>query len=631
MSDNLAPQQTSTAKAALIIAVVTIVFGSSMFFNPNGIASEDEFRNLDWLSCRIFDAYLYKSVHEFGQFPLWCPYLGGGYPIYQHPTGGSLTPFAIPVLLAGEIYGVKINLIILLFFGAFGVFLICRRIMGLGFTASIFSALTILVAGWFPSVMLVGFYNQAMYYLVPLIIYFLIRAYQDYRYAIPASILYALFAYQGLWGIFSLGIFSGFLCLSYCFFTPGRRFSFRPVIALTIVVAITGLIAMPRVLDIRNLDSQGEYPHSEEKIDDCSDENLPDTWERFYQGGGPFLYSALWHVSVKGEYDDNSYPTSPEYPFLGIPWVSFILFFLGVFVLRKRFYPWLITGSIILILTLGPNFPVNLYKIVICPFEVLQRMKDFFKYFNFFLLLVPAVGCGAFLGEIEKRIKSRVLSKAIILTAFASLVPFAIIHTDLFAELFKIDPPKKEMSKGFYQLNWQVTPPDVWPGLDYRELIRPPEFIAYYNIRRNVGTIDWYADIYLPEHARAKFTGNDQGGLDLNPEYRGEVYFEHESPNLIKNYTIKSNTITVVVKMSDPALLIVNQNFHRYWQADKGETANHGGLLAVNLQKPGEYFVKFKFVPVRFYLGVAFSILCLILCGLAWLWALPKKPDEQLP
>ena len=43
-------------RSVLILVLCTLAFGAPMFFNPDGIQSSDAFRNLDWLSLRIFDA-----------------------------------------------------------------------------------------------------------------------------------------------------------------------------------------------------------------------------------------------------------------------------------------------------------------------------------------------------------------------------------------------------------------------------------------------------------------------------------------------------------------------------------------------------------------------------------------------
>jgi hypothetical protein len=623
------PQGESTKpaifKAVMILALASLIFGSPMFFNPDGIRSEDAFRNMDWLSTRIFDAYLYKSVHEYGQFPLWCPFLGGGYPVYQHPTDASLTPAAIAVAVFGEIYGVKINLIILLFLGALGVHLICSRLLGIGFTGSIFSALVFLSAGWLPSMMLVGFYNMAFYYLIPLICYFLVRGFKEPRQLIPGAMLFAVFGYISVWGIIALALFTGLLTIFHVlsFKKKRPRLNMRPLIAYTLLGAMTLTLSAARLAEIYDLKLNGRYTHD---LSSDSYESIP-TWERFYQGAGHFISSALRHVPKRPQNNEEGWPISAEYAFIGIPWTAALLFFLGLIRLRRRYAPWLLSGGFVAILCFGPHFPVDLYRISIWPISFLRGMGDFFKYFNFFILLAVAPAAGAGLSYAAEKFKSPKARRNFIACAFASLIPFAAIHASLLYETFKLDAPGLPVAEEFHQVRWRTDTPETLRGVDYREYVRPDDMIAYYNLKRGIGTVDWYADIYLPENAVAKYIyDKDQSWLG-NPAYLAEAWFAR-GENVVENFAIQGNIVKATVNVGEPDTLVINQNFNPNWESDQGAVVSYNGLLAVRLDEPDQYDVSLRFVPHRYLLNIKLTALVFLILAAAWFW-MGRKARES--
>ncbi len=69
------------------------------------------------------------SITKFARFPLWSPSVGGGYPVYAHPHDPSmLLPLGLPVILFGEINGIRINVFILYSIGVAGMFFYARKV-----------------------------------------------------------------------------------------------------------------------------------------------------------------------------------------------------------------------------------------------------------------------------------------------------------------------------------------------------------------------------------------------------------------------------------------------------------------------------------------------------------------------
>ncbi len=154
----------------LVLAAMTVLFVLPAFEVPGGIASGDPYRDNDWLNCRVFDRIARQSLLEDGQFPLRTHLLGGGFPIVAHPSDGSWAPTLPAVLLFGDVTGVKVNIAIVLLLGALAMTGLARRWLGLSPLASLFCGALLLVSGWLPSMLLVGFYPQLFYLLTPLVI-----------------------------------------------------------------------------------------------------------------------------------------------------------------------------------------------------------------------------------------------------------------------------------------------------------------------------------------------------------------------------------------------------------------------------------------------------------------------------
>jgi len=185
------------AGTCLALAAATVIFLLPVFAVPGGIASGDAFRDNDWLNCRSFDLLSRQAMLEHGQFPLRSHLIGGGFPLVAHPSDGSWAPTILAVLLLGDVLGVKVNLVLFFLAGAFGVYALARGWLGLPRPASVLSALAFAFSAWAPSMLLVGFYHQVFYLLVPLILYLLLQGRGRPQYLLWAGLLLCVVLQQG--------------------------------------------------------------------------------------------------------------------------------------------------------------------------------------------------------------------------------------------------------------------------------------------------------------------------------------------------------------------------------------------------------------------------------------------------
>ena len=613
-----------------VIAATALTVGVPMVLEPAGIQGAAPYRNNDWLSILLFRQWLHHSVHELGQFPLWCPFLGGGYPTVQHPSDGSLTPLAIPVLLFGDVAGVKIDLVALVFLGGLGVYLTARDHLGMAPRGALFSAVAFQASGWLPSMLLVGFYNLALYQLIPLILYFAVRAHREWRHAIPAGVLYGFFAHVGAMGSAVLGLFLALLTVALSIRWTARRpsLTWRPTGALALTVLIALGVAAVKLVGVADLRERGFYMHGW-----AADAMAPSTtpWDAeppatpvdydgkdwsdsFYTGLGHFLVASVTHVPLEPQTDTQGESLTDEYAFLGVPWLAAALFLPGLALTWRRSAPWAVAGGVVLVLCFGPYSPLDLYRLLIWPVPALRDISQFYKYANFFVLLLAVMTSGGVLHALGDRPWVRWVSVA----ALVALGPSIALHGALTAERFRYPAPRLPAAEAFHQVRSAYNPLADGDPFLYRELTRPPTLTEYHNVARGVGTVDWYADIYLPENAEAATLVDPVDGSErANPRYRGEAWLASGGGEVLQIF-MRANTVNVVVQLDRPDTLVVNQNHDERWRCEFGEVEPSDGLLSVALENTGRHTVQLRFVPRDVHAGMAVSGATLALCTAVW-------------
>jgi len=86
----------------------------------------------------------------------------------------------------------------------------------------------------------------------------------------------------------------------------------------------------------------------------------------------------------------------------------------------------------------------------------------------------------------------------------------------------------------------------------------------------------------------------------------------------------RPNSIAVQANIVNPCTLVINQNYHRDWHTDKGEIVNKYGLIALKLNEIGSYKIHLRYISRSFYIGLAISILNLLVI-IFFCWTYRKK------
>ena len=696
-----------TRRSLAWVVLAALAIGSGMFSEPMGIASGDAFRDNDWLNCRSFDVHSRVALLEHGQFPLRSHLLGGGFPTIAHPSDGSWAPTLLAVLLFGDVIGVKINLLLLLVLGGWGLLGLARH-AGASEGGARFAAGLFVLSGWLPSMLLVGFYNQAFFLLAPAAARLLLD--QRPRSLLLAGGLLAVVLQQGGHAFpatcYFLGLVAWFeacrgrlglgLGILLCLVAPralgnelatawpallglgaavgillspwGRELARRLLpwgARLALVLAVACSLGAARIVGLDFLDAQGgSYEH---RLVRTGATWFPDTdgpslqEERFYEDVPAFLASLWSRVPAEGSYGTTwgrvGDPLAYEYSYLGLTPVGIALLLIGLLlaVRREEGRPWALLFVLFAGICFGWQSPIDLHFLLTWGVPFLDSFSQPLKYWNFFVLLPACVLAGLAadraLGRCEGHARRAVgvglgalllwpllQNRSAFEDTFASPVSVpsagALASVDGSGSAGDIRPARGPgpaagipPAGGFAPV--ALVADAGWLAFDeadiramsselfLRDYGRPAAATEYVNLQRNVGTVDHYGSVVLPEvTVPARYITLDGAELD-NPRYPGEAWLE--GPGIVHAVRLRPNDIEVDVETANPTRLVINQAWLAGFVATEGAALQHpDGFLALDLLQTGRRTVRLAWRPVPILAGLAASALSF----LVWLGAL---------
>ncbi len=609
---------------AVLILLGVLLFCAPMFAEPLGIASGDAWRDNDWLNNRSFDLMSRQAIVEHGQFPLRAPGVGGGFPILGHPSDGSWAPTILPVLLLGDVLGVKVNLILLLLIGCWGVLGLARDHLGLPRGPALFAVGAFAFSGWFPSTMLVGFYQQAFLLLTPAILRLLLRP--RLTSTLLAGFLLFLVLQQGGNALAVLLFFAVFFLL-----LAGRKERESGVLLgrLALAVGIAALLGVGKLVPLMDLMQEGTYAHADfSPAGQGVGPPPPDA--DFYNDLPSMMDGLLRRAPSLGRYVPYpafGVPVQPrphglpvgEFGHVGFTPTLLLLSLLGV----ARGRGLALLGGWFLLICLGPHFVVDLHRFGPGSLPHLRGLSQPIKYYSFFFVLpgclLAGLGFDLLLRKASKLPRAALIGLGLLLL----LPPFASNRgawADRFALPVRAEPGPFEQIAQIGDPSWAELPPDEIEARRARTLLRefarPPGASEYPNLLAGRGTIDWYGTLRLPEPSvPARFVLPD-GSERLNPRYRGEAWVQGGQ---VRSLEVTPNRIRV--EAEGPGLLVVNQRALEGFVVE-GAVAVEGELLSADLE-PGPQTVVFAYRPRGTRAALLGSALALLLWATA-LWRLSR-------
>lgn len=129
----------------------------------------------DWDLFTTMAAVPVGSIIEYGQFPFWNPYLGGGNILFHHPEVAILSPFMLLYLVFGAVVGLKLQVLVCYWLGFFGSGKLAEQ-LGMSKTAALLVAVSYFGSVHFALHFAEGHIPFTHFCFLPWIAYFALRS-----------------------------------------------------------------------------------------------------------------------------------------------------------------------------------------------------------------------------------------------------------------------------------------------------------------------------------------------------------------------------------------------------------------------------------------------------------------------
>ena len=584
----------------LLVVLGAALFSSTLFLQPHYLS-----RDHDWLLHVARYAFVRKSVVEFGQFPYWSPYFGGGYPILGDPAGAALTPQTPFVLILGEVLGLKVFVFCLVLLQATGMYAFARRGLRLGRGSAAFAALLLTFSSNLP----MRNWDELAYGFLPLMLLLAVGVRRRPRAIWLLAALLAVALPQGkqCWGLVVL--YLGLFVLVHGLRFGRRKIAAAPAWAGAVAAsaAFACLLAGAKLLPMAELVQQrramgmmtirNKAPfYDASTVDALSPKHLVEGFFQCPYERGVGLRSRCC---------------------VGYAGAAFVL--IGLALRGRRVWRSALLLALAAVAVLGWHSPVDLLRLLwLAP--GLNTMRSSAKYLDYFVCLNLCV-CAAYGLAACCSLRAQWLRRGAMALAVAAVSEAAAKNLPPVLDQFRLPPPSVRRALGFHSR----MPVERGPAAP-----RTAKGTTYFNLLAGIGTLNWESGFNLPEHAEPRQFVSPSDALYANPRYRGEAYCErgHAQAQLRR---LSANRIVIAGQMQSAGIVVVNQNFHKSWQCrtrpsrDRAPLVNHEGKLAVELDKLGPFELELQFVPTAFYWGAALSLIALAGAAVAYVWGWPRE------
>jgi hypothetical protein len=540
-----------------------------------------------YLSCRGDWDYYFSlqevssiSLFEYGQFPLWNPYCGGGMPFMGNPQTAFPSLIFLCTSFFGVFAGLKIAVWLHTFLGMWGMWLLSGY-MGVKGPSRLVTSVIFMFNGAWVLHLTEGHINWLSSALLPFLFMAYLKGCENKWWLIAAAFVESLMFYEGGAYVFAFCLL--FVCI-YGILRAIEIKAWKPVTTLISMNIIAALLSAPKILPVLDLLINNPRIKSAENglsWDDCLS------------------------LFICPEKTLNSFAVWEYGSYLGI---TVIIFYLASLTLFKKYQSLVLASIFIFLIAIG-NFseysPWNvLHQLPLwCYFQAPTRALIVFN-FTVSLLI------GLYLGNPLKKFDIRMEILILIIVVYIAVDLFNT-NSQVFAEAPKPvnvtvfrNTGVASVASNLYYIDpiattafWRSVPSVHKPFSqiripDLKRFAHGAWSDQYLPLLQNIGVVDAYETIPFARYARAF---NDK-------DYRGEFYFVGKgvatqlkwSPNRLKYH----------VKLEQPDRLVINQNYWPGWRVTRGVVTRHNGLLAVDLPA-GEYDLRIKYQPITFTAGLS--------------------------
>ncbi|MFA5144807.1 MAG: hypothetical protein WC723_02200 [Candidatus Omnitrophota bacterium] len=534
---------------------------------------------MDWDQFTFWNATPRESILKYHQFPLWNNYSNGGNISLAHPHSLFLSPFYILVFIFGPVIGLKLEFILHLFIGMFGIFLLFRHILPCRYSAYL-PPLVYMLSSVFTLHFAEGHGEWLAMAFIPWLFLFYFLSFKRFKYVIGCIFSLSLMLFGSGVHIFSIAII---LFLSYCFLLSLRQRSLAPLKTMAVIFVGTFLLCSIKLIPAL------EFIKDNPRKAFASGEFIPISFlpDIFLSRGQAQLYqkTKLAYPERSVIIADKEFPVGwHEYgAYIGI--VPLILGIAGLIFYFKQYWPLWLMGILSLWISLGKSAYYNLWGLL----TKLPLYDSFHAPSRFILGFVfcAAIFSGLGLSKLEDICEKKKLRYLIIILIGALFYDFFLVNYPLWKQTFTIRPPEIKRNLEFKQRYRDF---NLFPGES-----RSSMYAAFLN---NSGVINSYEVVGIKKGKVRIY--NDQ-------DYKGEAYLLNNNGQVAMS-RFSPNSIEINVNILMPDRVVINQNFYKGWKIKgvKSEVQPYDGLISAELPA-GRYRIVFYYLPSAFIIGSLLS------------------------
>jgi len=516
----------------------------------------------DWDLFTTLHAAAVSAITDYGQFPFWNPYIGGGNILFAHPEVPVLNPLFILLLVFGPLIGLKIQILAVYFIGLTGFYKLARKI-GLSFYGAFIPPLVYMLSSYLTLHFSAGHIPFHYFSAFPWLVYFYKKSLDRPIHILSTGAVVA-FIILGSGAAVPL-LFSLFFLFLISLFDINRPRKFRPPI-FAAGAGICGLL-FGAVKFFPMYDYLSRYPWIPEgTVQTTPLWVLPKMF--FSMNQSPFADHIQGYVWGWHEYG----------AFIG-PLVV-ILAVLGLIFYFRKDWPYLVLIVISIILALGSFRPP------FSPWDLLHHLPGFESIrvpSRFILLAIFAIALPA--GRGVDAVLSLFKFRKGTLTA---VIFAAVLGTHLFicmpilGETFTRHPETPERNS------------------DFRQTVGDPNRM-YTAFLANRGTI---RAAWLSAYRQGR------GILDYN-NMVSEWYSDGDAVQVLRR-DFTPNRITFDVQTAQGGNLVISQGYDTGWRRTDGKEVDAFHDLVSLRVEPGDKTVEIYYYPDYFNFGLLVSLVSIL-------------------
>jgi hypothetical protein len=517
----------------------------------------------DWDLFTTLHAAAVGAIKDYGQFPFWNPYIGGGNILFAHPEVPVFNPLFGLLLLFGPLAGLKIQILVIYYLGLVGGYKLARQ-MGMNVHGAIVTPVVYMLSSYLTLHVAAGHIPFHYFAVLPWLVFFYRKSLDRPRWILAAGGAVAFIILGS--GAAVPFLFSLFFLILISLFDIGRGRGFRPPV-YAVGAAVCGIL-FAAVKFFPMYDYLTQYPWIPEGTVQTTPLSI-----------FPKMFFAF-NQSLFAEHIEGYVWGWHEYGVFVGP-VAALLAAVGVIAGFRKTWPYLALTGISFVLVLGSFLPPY------SPWDLLHRLPGFESIrvpsrFSLLALFPISILAGWGTETVVARFRyRRVAAAAAIFVAVLGIN--LIVCLPILGEAFTRAPeyPARES--------------------EFRQTVGDPNRM-YAGFLANRGTIyaAWLS-AYRP----------GRGILDYSNQ-PSEWYSENNAVRVIgRKFT--PNRITYDVESIAGGTLVVSQGYDTGWRrTDGGPVISFQDLVSFNVS-PGQKRVEIYYYPEYFTLGAIVSVLSVLL------------------